>query len=174
MNLYEAFVAFVVAVVAGLSVLFGFGVPAEPGAESVRVATSSSVHAVTRVIDGDTIDIDTGERVRLLGIDTPEIGECYYEESTAFLRAWIEGETVRLERDVRERDVHDRLLRYVFIAREPDGAATSSEVLVNLELLSRGYALSLPIGPDDRYRSRFFAAQEEAQAVREGRWGACE
>ena len=80
---------------------------------------------------------------------------------------------MRLERDVRNRDVHDRLLRYVFITQTPDGQATSSEILVNRTLLQEGYADYLPIGPDRRYRLDFRADHEAAVATGQGRWSTC-
>ncbi len=167
-RLFDAVVAFVM-------VLFGWvsvGDLSEP-APSEESLAASSYAVVARVIDGDTIDLDNGERVRFLGIDTPEIGECYYAESTEFVRSWLEGETVRLERDIRNRDIYDRLLRYIFIETEPDGSATTTELLVNDWLLASGYAEYLPIGPDRRYRLQFRASFEAAQVAERGRWGEC-
>lgn len=153
-------------------VLFGW-LSIGNGPEQPATTATSSETVVTWVIDGDTFAIATGERVRLLGVDTPERDECYYQEATDFLRDWLEGETVRLEVDERETDVYDRLLRYVFVNREPDGTATSTELLVNDVLLQRGYADYLPIGPDRRYRLRFRESWEAAQALERGRWGVC-
>ncbi len=144
----------------------------DEGADYSDVPTRST-HLVTHVIDGDTIEIAGGERVRLYGIDTPERGACYFAEATDFLRDWIEGEVVLLERDVRNRDVHDRLLRYVFASTTPDGVATSTLQLVNLRLVADGFARSLPIGPDERYRRTLYEAQQSAQADAVGKWDAC-
>ena len=167
---------FLDAVLAFFLVLFGLSSVGETEQATVTpvAQATSSWHVVERVIDGDTIDIDTGERVRFLGVDTPERDECYFVESTDFVRSWLEGKEVRLERDTREVDVHGRLLRYVFITELPEGMATSSEQLVNQVLLERGYARSLPIGPDDRYRTSFYSAQQTAQASAVGKWGVCQ
>ena len=154
-------------------VLFGWASVGDV-VEQEPVAATSTHAVVTYVIDGDTFDIDSGERVRLFGIDTPERDECYFDESTDFVRAWLEGQTVRLEQDVRERDVYGRLLRYVFIDREPDGTPTSTELLVNDVLLQEGYAEYLPIGPDRRYRLQFRESYEAARASARGLFGACE
>ena len=72
---------------------------------------------MVRVIDGDTIDVrfDSGvERVRLIGTNSPEGGECYADEATEGLVGLVMGETVHLERDVSDRDQYGRLLRYVW------------------------------------------------------------
>src|SRR3990167_1293984 len=76
---------------------------------------------VVKVIDGDTIEIDGGARVRYIGIDTPETVsptsaiECYGKESSNKNRELVEGKTVRLEKDVSEIDKYGRLLRYVYV-----------------------------------------------------------
>lgn len=99
---------------------------------------------VTRIVDGDTLVIETGETVRLIGIDTPEsvaprgIVECLGKESATFLRELVEGKTVTLERDVSEQDRYGRLLRYVFL----DGA------LVNETIVLAGYARAVRYPPD--------------------------
>ena len=167
-RLLEVILAFVLVVSGWVS--SGDQVVTPPTADP---APTSTQVLVTRVIDGDTIDIATGERVRFLGVDTPERGECFYSESTDFVREWLEGEAVRLERDERETDIYDRLLRYIFIERTPAGEATSTEFLVNDVLLAKGYADYLPIGPDRRYRLQFRDSWEAAQAAERGRWGAC-
>jgi len=77
-------------------------------------ATSDYV-LVIRVIDGDTVELSTGERVRYIGIDTPEIGKCYYVESSAKNAEFVDGQIVRLEKDVSETDIYGRLLRYVYV-----------------------------------------------------------
>ena len=70
---------------------------------------------VTRVIDGDTIDIETGERVRLICIDTPEYYQDYYNEATEFLEDLILGKEVKLVKDVSEFGKYNRLVRYVYL-----------------------------------------------------------
>ena len=59
---------------------------------------------VVRVIDGDTVEIEGGEKVRYIGIDAPESGGCFFEEATAKNREMVEGKEVKLEKDVSERD----------------------------------------------------------------------
>jgi endonuclease YncB( thermonuclease family) len=70
-------------------------------------------YLVTRVVDGDTLELGNGETVRLVGIDTPEVGECGYDRATAALAGLVSGKQVRLVRSDEDRDHYDRLLRYV-------------------------------------------------------------
>ncbi len=73
---------------------------------------------VVRVLDGDTIEIDNGNIVRLLGIDSPEQGECYYSEAKEELTELVLEEEIRMEKDIFGADIFGRLLRYVFL---PEG-----------------------------------------------------
>jgi micrococcal nuclease len=123
---------------------------------------------VAYVIDGDTIELGSGERVRLLGIDTPELDECYYQEATDFARDLMNGQSVRLETDVTDRDKYDRLLRHVFVVYDSE-----EEVHVNYELIENGYAEILPIPPDRAYRAEFRQAERLAEETELGRWGEC-
>src|SRR3989344_5335057 len=90
--------------------LFSFSVDES---ESEREVFEEAV--VTRVIDGDTFEIDSGEHVRFICVDAPERGMKGAEEAREFLTELIENKTVLLERDVSERDAYGRLLRYVFM-----------------------------------------------------------
>lgn len=96
------------------------------------------------MIDGDTIELAGGERVRLLCIDTPERGQPGYAEATEFLRGLIEGKRVRLEADPKhnDRDRFGRLLRYVwlFTGWEAEGFSSGDDVLVNVEIVRRGHS----------------------------------
>ncbi len=131
---------------------------------------------VVEVIDGDTLDVRTAagrvERVRLVGIDTPESVapdrpvECHGPEASAALGALLPpGTPVRLERDVEARDRFGRLLAYVF--RQPDG------LLVNEALAAAGAADVLAIPPNTAYDDRVAAAVAGARADGAGLWGAC-
>lgn len=124
---------------------------------------SSTGVLVEKVIDGDTIVLVGGERVRYVGLDSPElspVGEPFGAEATRFNRALVEGRRVRLERDVSDRDRFDRLLRYVYV----DG------ILVNAELIREGYAEAKEYRPDTKYQRCFQALQEEARAGGRGMW----
>jgi micrococcal nuclease len=139
-----------------------------PDGGEARTAT------VERVIDGDTIVVRAGdarERVRYIGMDTPESVrpgtpvQCFAERASALNRRLVAGRTVRLVADVERTDRYGRTLAYVY--REPDG------LFVNAELVRRGYARTLAIPPDVRFAARLAALAREARAARRGLWSAC-
>jgi micrococcal nuclease len=142
---------------------------------SHRAAPAAGVAVVTRVVDGDTIDVaiqGRDETVRLLGIDTPEIHletgvpECFGPEAAAHTAVLLPtGTSVRLERDIVGRDHYGRLLAHVY--RLADG------MLVNAELLRRGYARPLTIAPNRALADRYVAATVAAEAEGLGLWAAC-
>ncbi|NYI99959.1 endonuclease YncB(thermonuclease family) [Nocardioides thalensis] len=72
-------------------------------------------YLVVHIVDGDTLELGNGETVRLVGIDTPEVGECGFEESASRLRELVGGQAVTLGESDEDRDQYDRLLRYVDI-----------------------------------------------------------
>lgn len=122
---------------------------------------------VTNVIDGDTFTIEGGKVVRIIGIDTPETVhpskpmQCYGKEASNKITELIEGQKIRLEKDVSETDKYNRLLRYVW----------KGEVLINELLVKEGYAQSSSYPPDIKYQERFVAAQQEARDNQRGLWG---
>jgi micrococcal nuclease len=138
-------------------------------------APSVDAGVVDRVIDGDTIDVRIGgrvERVRLLGIDTPETVDpdrpvgCHGPEASALTHQLLpEGTSVRLERDEEARDPYDRLLAYVY--RVNDG------LFVNEAILAAGEAEILSIEPNHAYASQLAAAADAARAADLGLWADC-
>jgi len=129
-------------------------------------------YPVTWVTDGDTIKVQMGgerERVRLLGINTPETVDprrpvqCFGREASARMKALVEGRKVHLATDPAEDryDRHGRLLAYVWL---PDGT------FVNLEMVRGGYANEADYGTEYAYRSIFRAAAREAEAAGRGLW----
>ncbi|MDP3899665.1 MAG: thermonuclease family protein [bacterium] len=134
-------------------------------------------YTVVRVIDGDTIDVRYGtkvERVRLIGIDTPEVVdprkpvECFGEEASFQAEELLIDRKVYLEIDPSqdERDKYDRLLRYV---RTADG------VFYNLEMIKQGYAYEYTYQLPYKYQKEFKEAQNYARANKLGLWapGVC-
>ena len=98
---------------------------------------------VINIIDGDTFEIASWEKVRLLCIDAPEKNQRGYEESKSFLESLIINKEVIFEKDVSEIDKYGRLLRYVYV-----NDSNNNEIFVNKELVSQGYAEVFPFGDD--------------------------
>jgi micrococcal nuclease len=115
---------------------------------------------VIRVIDGDTVELADGHRVRYLGIDTPEAGEYYAENATARNKELVEGKIVELQVGNRDQDAYGRLLRYVYV----DG------VFVNAELIAGGYAKAYIFDPDDRYSQVLVQLEQYAKLRERGLW----
>lgn len=125
---------------------------------------------VTRVVDGDTLEVDLAgrtEKIRLIGVDTPETvhptkgEEPYGKEASNFTKGQLTGKQIRLEMDVQERDKYGRLLSYVWLG----------DTFFNEELLRQGYAQLLTIPPNIKYVERFTATQKEAREAGRGLWG---
>ncbi len=131
--------------------------------------TQITIALVTKVIDGDTIEIKGGQRVRYIGINAPEVahftrpGECYGREATRKNRELVGGKKVRLERDIENKDKYGRLLRYVWV----------DHLMVNAELVRLGYARAYPYPPNLKYQDLFSKLEEEARRQRLGMWGKC-
>jgi micrococcal nuclease len=135
---------------------------------------NSELYLVTRVVDGDTIEVEiNGERkrVRYIGVDTPETVhpskpvQCYGKEASEYNKKLVEGKWVRLEKDISETDKYDRLLRYVYVG----------DMFVNFELVSGGFASVITYPPDVKYIEKFLNAVKIARAENRGLWGAgCE
>jgi micrococcal nuclease len=134
--------------------------------------TAGALALVTRVVDGDTVEVQLGGReedVRYIGVDTPESVapgqpvECYGNDASEFNRSLVEGERVRLEYGAERRDVYGRLLAYVYLRGD----------LVNAELLQRGYARTLAIAPNTDRAELFDRIEQRAANAGRGLWGAC-
>ncbi len=148
-----------------------------PGAPE-RPAGATQDAALVRVVDGDTIRVMVGgveERVRYIGIDTPELNSTTsatpdpYAEAAADVNArLLAGGRLVLERDVSERDRYGRLLRDVWVER--DGAWT----FVNLALVAEGYAQVSTYPPDVRYADLLLVAQRAARGAGRGLWSGIE
>ncbi|HRI07529.1 MAG TPA: thermonuclease family protein [Nannocystaceae bacterium] len=126
-------------------------------------------HAVVaRVVDGDTVELDSGEKVRYLMIDTPEStqgkNDCFGHEAADFNRELVEGQAIALEYDKLCEDTYGRLLAYVH--------TTDGEI--NRILVRRGYACVYSLPPNGQAReAEFLALEREAQVLGEGLWGSC-
>ncbi len=125
---------------------------------------------VKYIIDGDTIILTNGEKVRYVGMDTPERGQCWYRQAKEFNRKLVGGKKVRLERDKSNRDRYQRLLRYVYVQNSPE----EKEIFVNLELVKAGLARAKEYKPDTKYASILEQAESYAKINKIGLWGGCE
>jgi micrococcal nuclease len=129
------------------------------------------VGVVVRVVDGDTVHVRLAsgrERVRYIGVDTPEVSgatECWGRRATAANARLVGGRRVRLRTDVERRDRYGRLLAYV--ERVADGLD------VNGELLRRGHARALAVGPNLTRAARHARLARAARRAGRGLWGAC-
>jgi micrococcal nuclease len=137
-------------------------------------ATAFGRAQVVRVVDGDTIRVRLDgrtERVRYIGVDTPESVkpgtpvQCYAKRAAAANAALVAGRRVRLVGDVEQRDRYGRLLAYVY--REPDGA------FVNARLVRDGYARTLTIAPNVAHAHQFAQLAQTARQSGRGLWRAC-
>ena len=130
---------------------------------------------VVSITDGDTLRIridGVEERVRLIGIDTPEtrgrggLRECFGAEATARLKSLLPpGTAVRLERDAEPRDRYERLLAYVYRADD--------DLFVNMAMARDGYAAALTFPPNVTYAEQFREAAADARDAGRGLWSAC-
>lgn len=135
---------------------------------------------VTRAVDGDTLVLESGERVRLIGIDTPEMHESNKlrrdsqrsqqdaatiqklgRRAYEFTRQLVEGKRVSLEFDLERYDRYKRILAYVYLK---DGT------FVNAEIIRQGYASVMTYPPNVRYAELFLNLYQEARENRRGLW----
>ncbi len=129
------------------------------GSDTLRTAT------VTYIVDGDTIWVNGNEKIRYIGVDTPEIGECYYEEAKLRNMELVSGKTVTLEVCAQSpTDKYGRTLAYVYV----DG------ILVNSILLIEGYARILEIPPCTSKATEFSEQMNAAKDSGAGLWSACQ
>ena len=141
--------------------------PAEINAEKLIVKSGHGLYRVTRVFDGDTVRLEGGESVRLIGINTPEVAHRNRptdpggEAARDYLRQLIKGELVRLEYGAERRDRYGRLLAHLF---------TQEGENINALLLSGGYAHAVIKLPNIRLLQQYFAAEKGAIAAGLGIW----
>jgi len=131
---------------------------------------------VQKVIDGDTIKIDSGENVRFIGVDTPETVhpkksvQCFGKEASNKTKSLLEGKDIYMEKDISDTDKYGRLLRYLYL---PNPDAPEEVIFVNEYLIEQGYGTVITYPPDVKYHKQFLAVQKQAQEERSGLWGKC-
>ena len=129
---------------------------------------------MVRVVDGDTIRVRLDgrtERVRYIGVDTPESVkpgtpvQCFAKRASAFNKRLVAGERVRLVRDAEERDRYGRLLAYVYRTRD--------NLFINATLVTGGYAVPLTIPPNVAHANEFRTLAAAARRKGRGLWSSC-
>lgn len=140
----------------------------QPDAKVLKVVPSASYYVVEKVFDGDTILLSDGQKVRFLGVNTPEVAgrnknaEAGGAQAKEWLRQQLEGRKVRLEGDVEKRDKYQRTLAYVF---------AEDNRHMNLELVRQGLATVNVYPPNLKYVDALLKAQQTAEVERLGIWG---
>ncbi len=128
---------------------------------------------VSRVIDGDTIELESGQKVRYIGIDTPETvdhrrdPQCFCQEASLQNKKLVEGKDIYLEKDISQTDKYGRLLRYIYLEE--------NEISINEQLIKEGYAVASSYPPDIKYQEKLKTAEQEARDNQKGLWreGVC-
>jgi len=133
------------------------GGPSAPITDTPPGNSGGETATVIRIIDGDTIDVrfpdGREERVRYIGVNTPERDEACFDEATSANAALVKDQTITLIKDISETDQNNRLLRYVF----------SGNVFVNAELVRQGYAEARRYPPDVAFAEDFEKLEDEAR-----------
>ena len=125
-----------------------------------RFVSAKRIFSVTRVIDGDTLVLNTGKKVRLIGIDSPEPPGNYYQEAKKRLEELVLGKEVKLEKDVSETDKYERLLRYVYVNGK----------FINKIMVEEGWAKAYPYKADIKYKKEFSDLGSLAKSKGLGVW----
>lgn len=145
-----------------------------PSLGEIPVNTQAAL--VKTVIDGDTIELINGQKVRYIGINSPETHhpskgvECFGKEAEKFNRSLVANKKVFLAKDVSETDKFGRLLRFVYL---PSPDATGEALFVNQYLVEQGFAYAIHYPPDISQNHLFTKAQLFAEKNSLGLWSKC-
>ena len=123
-------------------------------------AQDSSATEVARVVDGDTVELSDGSKVRLVGINTPEKNERNYLEAKENMESLVLDKEIFLQKDISDTDKYGRKLRYIF----------TEDKFVNAEQVSAGLASSFEYKPDTKYQFLFNCLEKEAKDAGLGIW----
>lgn len=173
-------IKYIQALALAVAALLYLGFKAVPFESKSDVLAKDELYYVQRVIDGDTLKLSNGERVRLIGVDTPEVHysdkllkdanrsgkdirtiQALGRKASDFTKDLCLGKRVRLEFDVDKRDRYRRLLAYVYLE---DG------VFVNGRIIAEGFGQTMTIPPNVKYSGYFLKLQKEARGGRKGLW----
>lgn len=174
-QLTAAIVALVLIGLGALTERLGWNIQQQPVTEKVNQVTAAGTYRVLSVEDGDTIVVDMAgqeERVRFIGVDTPEVKDprkpvqCFGRAASAYTKQLIGNNTVKLEADPENtnRDRYNRLLRYLYL---PDGT------LVNAKIIEDGYGFAYTSFPATKNKE-FKELENQARRNNRGLWGSCQ
>lgn len=144
--------------------------PNSTGSPALVSEMSREKARVKRVVDGDTIELTDGRKLRYIGIDTPETVDpnrpsgCFGKEASNKNKELVENKEIELEKDVSETDKFGRLLRYVYL--------TDTE-MVNEKMVRDGYAFARTYPPDVKYQEKLRQAEADARTNNRGLWASC-
>jgi micrococcal nuclease len=131
---------------------------------------------VRRVVDGDTVELTSGQKIRLLNINTPETVKantpvmCFGEEASNFTKKLLSDKMIQLTQDKEANDQYGRGLRFIFL----DGVDTTKiENSINAEMVKNGFAKMVVYKPNNTYQREFQAWENEAKEKKLGAWGNC-
>lgn len=139
----------------------------KPGAKTISITPSHSFYHVTKVYDGDTVLLSNGEKIRLLGINAPEVegrrkaGQPGGEEAKQWLKKLLDKKKVRKEQDIDKKDKYHRVLAHLF---------TKDDTHINLELVQHGLASVNIHPPNLKYADKLFKAEQSAEHSKLGIW----
>jgi len=137
------------------------------GAKTLQVQAGYSYYQVKKVYDGDTVLLKNGQKIRFLGINTPEVegrnktAQAGGEEAKRWLQKQLKNKKIRLERDVEKQDKYGRFLAHIF---------TEDKQHINLELVKKGYASVNIYPPNLKYTEQLLTAESQANRSRLGLW----
>jgi endonuclease YncB( thermonuclease family) len=171
-------IVIVYALVSSIMSMRGGGPELSPAQVPGSLDVALDHYLVTKIIDGDTIQISENGKidgpkktVRYIGIDTPETVspgdpiECFGKEAAAKNAELVLGKSVRLEKDISETDRYGRLLRYAYLD------SNQGEIFINITLIQEGYASASAYPPDVKHRDEFREAEKIAREAHLGLWG---
>ncbi len=152
-------------------------IPSSTPVAIIEPATSSTVREqafIKRVIDGDTIELTDGRKLRYIGINAPESVDprrpiaCFGKEAYEYNKKLVEGKEVEIEKDVSDTDKYGRLLRYVYV-----GETGEEKIFINEKLVRDGYASVSTYPPDIKFQKLFLEAEKAAREAKRGLWDKC-
>ncbi|MFH1536176.1 MAG: thermonuclease family protein [Patescibacteria group bacterium] len=172
----------IVLIILGLSFLwYGLKPSPTPSVEITPVATTSATYGIagervyiSKVIDGDTIVTGDNRTVRFLGIDTPETVDprrpvgCFGKEASNEVKKLLSGKEVILQKDISDKDMYDRILRYIYLPLD-----NGQILFMNDYLVREGFAKVLTYPPDVKFDAQFREAEKLAKEEKRGLWGKC-